>query len=216
MKTNPLCGACAKRSRAQWTSRSLDSSVIETKIASVAGARSDAGWRRSKLVRRGVRRLSSGVPPGRRDDSAWRRAVANGEALRLYSRSGRSYLRVDTPICIHNWIYGREFVEFTRGLGARLLRDIQKGIGAGRFKTDDALMAFLVLSGTVLAALSVDAQYGKGGEAALRAELRRTLKLSRTFRNGWRHRCCAFSECRSGSKAHRAPAIGRAATWRAS
>lgn len=65
----------------------------------------------------------------------------------------------------------------TSGLGARLLRDIQKGIGAGRFNTDDALMAFLMLSGSALAAVAVDLQYRDGGNAPLPAELRRTLAL---------------------------------------
>jgi AcrR family transcriptional regulator len=65
----------------------------------------------------------------------------------------------------------------TGGLGARLLRDIHKGIGAGRFKADDALMTFLMLSGSALAALAVDVQYRDEGVATLPAQLRRTLKL---------------------------------------
>ena len=65
----------------------------------------------------------------------------------------------------------------TRGLGARLLRDIEKGIDAERFNVDDALMAFLGLAGSVLAALSIEVQYGEGADSALPPELRRTVGL---------------------------------------
>ncbi|WNL44600.1 TetR family transcriptional regulator [Dyella sp. BiH032] len=43
----------------------------------------------------------------------------------------------------------------TRGLGQRLLRDIQRGIEAKRFRGDDPLMSFTVAGGIVLASLSV-------------------------------------------------------------
>ena len=46
-----------------------------------------------------------------------------------------------------------------RGLGQRLLRDIQKGIASGRFKREDALMCFLSVGGTVLASISVWLQF---------------------------------------------------------
>lgn len=46
-----------------------------------------------------------------------------------------------------------------RGLGQRLLRDIQKGIASGRFKREDALMSFLSVGGTVLASISVWLQF---------------------------------------------------------
>lgn len=65
----------------------------------------------------------------------------------------------------------------TRGLGARLLRDIEKGISAGRFNVDDALMAFVGLAGSVLAALSIEVQYGEDADNALPPELRRTVGL---------------------------------------
>ena len=65
----------------------------------------------------------------------------------------------------------------TRGLGARLLRDIEKGIAAGRFNVDDALMAFMGLAGSVLAALSIEVQYGEGADSALPSELRRAVGL---------------------------------------
>ena len=48
-----------------------------------------------------------------------------------------------------------------RGLGQRLLRDIQKGIASGRFKREDALMSFLSVGGTVLASISVCLQFDK-------------------------------------------------------
>jgi len=41
-----------------------------------------------------------------------------------------------------------------RGLGRRLLRDIQKGVVAGRFSAQDPLMSFLAVGGTVLAAIA--------------------------------------------------------------
>lgn len=42
----------------------------------------------------------------------------------------------------------------TRGLGRRLLRDIQRGIDAGRFKTDDPMMTFIAVAGAVMGAIS--------------------------------------------------------------
>ncbi len=48
-----------------------------------------------------------------------------------------------------------------RGLGHRLLRDIQKGISSGRFKREDALMSFLSVGGTVLASISVWLQFNQ-------------------------------------------------------
>ena len=42
----------------------------------------------------------------------------------------------------------------TRGLGRRLLRDIQRGIDAGRFKTGDPMMTFIAAGGAVLGAIS--------------------------------------------------------------
>lgn len=46
-----------------------------------------------------------------------------------------------------------------RGLGQRLLRDIQRGIASGRFKREDALMSFVSVGGTVLASISVWLQF---------------------------------------------------------
>lgn len=65
----------------------------------------------------------------------------------------------------------------TRGLGARLLRDIEQGIGTGRFKVEDALMAFMGLAGSVLAALSIEVQYGEAADSPLPPELRRAVSL---------------------------------------
>ncbi len=47
-----------------------------------------------------------------------------------------------------------------RGLGQRLLRDIQKGIAAKRFVTKDPLVSFISVGGTVLAAISAELQFG--------------------------------------------------------
>ena len=60
-----------------------------------------------------------------------------------------------------------------RGLGQRLLRDIQKGIAARRFTTKDPLMSFVAVGGTVLAAISAELQFGsaQGPQAAMLAAL---------------------------------------------
>ena len=42
----------------------------------------------------------------------------------------------------------------TRGLGRRLLRDIQRGLDAGRLKTEDPMMTFIAVAGTVMGAIS--------------------------------------------------------------
>ncbi|QRK06995.1 TetR/AcrR family transcriptional regulator [Archangium violaceum] len=48
----------------------------------------------------------------------------------------------------------------SRGLGQRLLRDIQKGLAAKRFKAEDPLMTFIAVGGTVLGALSAELHFG--------------------------------------------------------
>ena len=47
-----------------------------------------------------------------------------------------------------------------RGLGQRLLRDIEKGVKAKRFPTDDILMMCTSVAGTVLASISMELQLG--------------------------------------------------------
>jgi AcrR family transcriptional regulator len=47
-----------------------------------------------------------------------------------------------------------------RGLGQRLLRDIQKGVAAKRFATKDPLVSFVAVGGTVLASISAELQFG--------------------------------------------------------
>lgn len=49
-----------------------------------------------------------------------------------------------------------------RGLGARLLRDIQLGLAKGRFKTPDPLMSFVALGGGVLAAIAAQNELASG------------------------------------------------------
>jgi AcrR family transcriptional regulator len=55
-----------------------------------------------------------------------------------------------------------------RGLGQRLLRDIQKGVAAKRFATRDPLVSFISVGGTVLASISAELQFGsaQGPQAA--------------------------------------------------
>lgn len=65
----------------------------------------------------------------------------------------------------------------TRGLGTRLLRDIQKGITAGRFPPDDALTAFIGLAGGTLAALAVEIEYGQGSAGTIPPALSRVVAL---------------------------------------
>lgn len=52
----------------------------------------------------------------------------------------------------------------SRGLGARLRRDIQKGAVKGRFQLPDPLMAFIAIGGTVLGAIAAELEFG--GESA--------------------------------------------------
>src|SRR5271165_5456176 len=59
-----------------------------------------------------------------------------------------------------------------RGLGQRLLRDIEKGIKAKRFPTDDIQMMCTSAGGTVLASISVGLQSGSSREKQP-AELKR-------------------------------------------
>jgi hypothetical protein len=46
-----------------------------------------------------------------------------------------------------------------RGLGLRLLRDIQKGIDAKRFSVADPLMSFLSVSGALLTSIAAELQF---------------------------------------------------------
>lgn len=56
-----------------------------------------------------------------------------------------------------------------RGLGQRLLRDIQKGVVAKRFTANDPLVTFISVGGTVLASISAELQFGssQGPQAAV-------------------------------------------------
>lgn len=62
----------------------------------------------------------------------------------------------------------------TRGLGLRLMRDIQRGFADRRFSSDDLVMTFLSVGGLVLMAISAQLQFGRGGDAKSR-ELARSL-----------------------------------------
>ncbi len=53
----------------------------------------------------------------------------------------------------------------TRGLGARLSRDIQKGIRLGRFEVRDPLVAVLMTGGGVLATIGAELAAAEGGAA---------------------------------------------------
>lgn len=59
-----------------------------------------------------------------------------------------------------------------RGLGQRLLRDIEKGVKSKRFPTDDIQMMWTSAGGTVLASVSVELQSGSSREKQP-AELKR-------------------------------------------
>lgn len=60
-----------------------------------------------------------------------------------------------------------------RGLGLRLLRDVQAGIAAKRFKVADPLMSFITVSGTVLSSIAAELQFAfpLGPRAATMKEL---------------------------------------------
>ncbi len=51
-----------------------------------------------------------------------------------------------------------------RGLGQRLLRDIEKGVNAKRFPTDDILIMCMSAGGTVLASISVELEFRSSQE----------------------------------------------------
>ena len=53
----------------------------------------------------------------------------------------------------------------TRGLGQRLFRDIMLGLTAKRFVSDDPMMAFIAVGGTVLATISAQLQFSPGGDS---------------------------------------------------
>lgn len=57
----------------------------------------------------------------------------------------------------------------SRGLGVRLLRDIQKGVSKGRFQLTDPLMSFISFGGGVLAAIaaSIEIEGPRSAEFAL-------------------------------------------------
>lgn len=70
-------------------------------------------------------------------------------------------------------LWGRFFLRegfkpsaMTRGLGARLLRDIQRGVAAKRFDTPDVLMALMMAGGCVLSTVATQAAMpGQGARA---------------------------------------------------
>lgn len=55
-----------------------------------------------------------------------------------------------------------------RGLGARLLRDIQIGLAKGRFKTPDPLMSFMAVGAGVLGAISAELEIAERRDALTR------------------------------------------------
>ena len=56
----------------------------------------------------------------------------------------------------------------SHGLGLRLLRDIQNGIGRGRFKVPDPLMSFVAAGSTVLGAVVAQADVEAGADPLLK------------------------------------------------
>jgi AcrR family transcriptional regulator len=55
---------------------------------------------------------------------------------------------------------GFSVMAFERGLGQRLLRDIENGVKTKRFPGDDVLMKWMSASGTVLASIALERQFG--------------------------------------------------------
>lgn len=53
----------------------------------------------------------------------------------------------------------------SRGLGRRLMRDVEKGIAAGRFVAEDPLLSVISVGGTVLGAIAMQLQFGSPGES---------------------------------------------------
>lgn len=67
-------------------------------------------------------------------------------------------------------LWGRFFLRegfkpsaMTRGLGMRLLRDLQRGVAAKRFDTPDVLMALMMVGGCVLATVAAEAAEAEQG-----------------------------------------------------
>jgi AcrR family transcriptional regulator len=60
-----------------------------------------------------------------------------------------------------------------RGLGLRLLRDVQKGIAAKRFSVADPMMSFISVSGTLLTSITAELQFASpvGGQVLTLQEL---------------------------------------------
>jgi AcrR family transcriptional regulator len=78
-------------------------------------------------------------------------------------------------------LWGRFFLRegfkpsaMTRGLGARLFRDVQRGVAAKRFDTPDVLMAVMLAGGCVLS--TVAAQSAMPGQGARAKELGLDMK----------------------------------------
>lgn len=66
-----------------------------------------------------------------------------------------------------NPLFGRLLVRegfsarvLSRGLGVRLMRDIQNGLAKGRFQTPDPLMSFIAVGSGVLGAIAAELEYG--------------------------------------------------------
>jgi AcrR family transcriptional regulator len=55
----------------------------------------------------------------------------------------------------------------TRGLGVRLMRDIQRGITSGRFKVSDPAITFLAMGSSVLGAIAVEVNFSGGAHPLL-------------------------------------------------
>lgn len=55
----------------------------------------------------------------------------------------------------------------TQGLGARLVRDLQRGLEAGRFKAADPLLCFIMLGSAILGSIAAEVQLTSDDAAAL-------------------------------------------------
>ncbi|NGY05923.1 TetR/AcrR family transcriptional regulator [Solimonas terrae] len=55
----------------------------------------------------------------------------------------------------------------SRGLGVRLMRDIQAGVASGRFNVPDPIMSFIAIAGGVLATISAELQLDSDANSSL-------------------------------------------------
>ncbi|MEY4579562.1 MAG: hypothetical protein RL701_4265, partial [Pseudomonadota bacterium] len=68
---------------------------------------------------------------------------------------------------------------FSRGLGARLLRDIRKGVAQKRFVVEDPLMTVILVGATILGTIAAE----RGAKDAVPAQLKQLKQLGMNVQN---------------------------------